>query len=146
MTTSEVTPRTHQEQLISIRQEIQELTTQEVNLRERRNTAVRVAVSLQIPVAHLARDAGLSRELLHRILRNAHVSQPLHDSTAPVAQNTLLVTQESLTTITASRTGAEKRRADVIRQVAATQELTRTQISQFAGVSLETVRKVCLIS
>lgn len=144
MPTPESAQETLQEQLISIRNEFQTLTTQEASLREKRNAAVRVAVSRQIPVAHLARDAGISRELLHRILRSDHGPLPESDSTAGEALANLLDSQESLTAIAAKRVGTKKRRAVAILNAAASPEVTRKEIALCAGVSSETVRKICL--
>lgn len=146
MSTPDLTRETPQEQLISIRQEIQRLTSQEVSMREKRNTAVRVAVAQRIPVMHLARNAGVSREILHRILRAGPQLMPESDSAAVEALANLLDLQGSLTAISVKRSHAEKHRAVTIRKAVALQENTRTDIASWAGVSSETVRKVCIAS
>ena len=144
MHTPESAHTTSQEQLISIRKEIQTLTIQETDLRKKRNAAVLVAVSRQIPVAHLARDVGVSRELLHRILHSDHGPIPEPVPTAGEAHANVLAAQESLTTIADKRVSVQTQRAVAILRAAASHAVTRKEIALCAGVSSETVRKICL--
>lgn len=118
----------------------------EKSLRAERNEAVRATVAQGASVTHLARTGGISRELLHRILRAAPPAQPGARGVACDGDGvaTLASIQKPLDAAASNRAALEKRRALAIRRAVQETGVTRTEIARWAGVSSETVRKVCL--
>lgn len=135
-----------QKLLEEIREEFLAALTLETTLRAERNEAVRAAVAQGASVTHLARTGGISRELLHRILRAAPPAQLGAHGVAGegVGVETLATTQKSLDAAASKRAVLENRRAAAIRLAVEGAGVTRTEIARWAGVSSETVRKVCL--
>lgn len=135
-----------QKLLEEIHKEFLAALTLENTLRAERNEAVRAAVAQGASVTHLAKTGGISRELLHRILRAAPPTQlGVHGAAGEGAGVLVLVTtQKSLDTAASMRAALENRRAAAIRLAIEGAGVTRTEIARWAGVSSETVRKVCL--
>lgn len=136
----------NQKLLEEIREEFLAALTLENTLRAERNEAVSAAVNQGVSVTHLARTGGISRELLHRILPAAPPAQlGVHGAAGEGAGvEALITTQKSLDTAASKRAALENRRAAAIRLAVEGAGVTRTEIARWAGVSSETVRKVCL--
>lgn len=138
--------RSKQRQLEKIHQEFLDLLAKENTLRAERNEAARSAVANGVSVTHLARAGGISRELLHRILR---ASPPARAGAGKARGkgdgiDALAAIQKSLGAAASKRASIEKQRAVAIREAVNAHGWTRTEIARWAGVSSETVRKVCL--
>lgn len=140
MATTDDTDTTAQNHLEELRHEIQKLVHQETTLRGARDAAVHAARNQNIPVSHLAHEAGLSREILHRILRTQpHTATPATSKTAAIQQ--LKTTQIELTKILTRKTTLQKKRAHLIRETIHASNLSRTTVALISGVSTETIRK-----
>ena len=127
-----------QRQLEKIHQEFLGLLAKENSLRAERNEATR-----------LAKAGGISRELLHRIIRAKPLTQPEVSVVIGVTGEgdfveALAAAQKSLDAAASKRAALEVRRAAAIRLAVQGAGVTRTEIARLAGVSSETVRKVCL--
>lgn len=134
-----------QRRLEKIHQEFLGILAKENTLRAERNEAVLAAVAQGVSVTHLARTGGISRELLHRILRAAPPAQLGARGVAGDGDGVtaLASAQKSLDAAASKRAALEKQRAVAIRRAVDCAGLTRTEIAHLAGVSTETVRKVC---
>ena len=138
-----------QRQLEKIHQEFLGLLAKENSLRAERNEAVRTAVAQGSSVTRLAKAGGISRELLHRIIRAKPLTQPEVSVVIGVTGEgdfveALAAAQKSLDAAASKRAALEVRRAAAIRLAVQDADVTRTEIARLAGVSSETVRKVCL--
>lgn len=136
-----------QQQLLEeINKEFLVARAKEKSLRVERNEAVRAIVAQGASVTHLARTGGISRELLHRILRAAPPAQPGSRGVAGDGDGVTVIAsiQKPLDAATSERAGIEKQRAAAIRGAVDGAGATRTEIARWAGVSSETVRKICL--
>ncbi|POH72508.1 hypothetical protein [Arthrobacter glacialis] len=135
-----------QQLLEEIHKEFLGVLAKESTLRAERNEAVRAVVAQGASVTHLARAGGISRELLHRILRAAPSAQPGARGVAGDGDDVtaLASIQKSLDAAVSKRAALEKQRALAIRRAVDGTGVTRTEIARWAGVSSETVRKVCL--
>lgn len=138
--------RSKQRQLEKIHQEFLDLLAKENTLRAERNEAARSAVAHGVSVTHLARAGGISRELLHRILRASPPARAGAGKARGKGEGieALAAIQKSLDAAASKRASIEKQRAVAIRDAVNANEWTRTEIARWAGVSSETVRKVCL--
>lgn len=134
------------QRLEKIRKTHQALVSSEYALRGARNNAVLTAVATGAPVTHLAKAAGISRELIHRILRFSPEGIAHTNQTAGAAVASLATAQKSLDAVSAKRAHVEHQRADAIRDAVSRCTSTRAEVARFAGVSTETVRKTCLVS
>lgn len=135
-----------QRHLEKIHQDFLDQLAKENTLRAGRNEAARSAVAHGVSVTHLARAGGISRELLHRILRASPPARAGAGKATGKGQGaeTLAAIQKSLDAAASKRAGIEKQRAVAIRGAVHDAGVTRTEIARWAGVSSETVRKVCL--
>lgn len=138
-----------QRQLEKIHQEFLGHLAKENSLRAERNEAVRTAVTQGSSVTHLSKAGGISRELLHRILRATPLTQSEVSGVTGVAGEgdfveALAAAQKSLDATASKRAVLEDRRSAAIRLAVECAGVTRTEIACWAGVSSETVRKVCL--
>lgn len=138
-----------QQLLEKFHKEFRDALTLESSLRAERNEAVRVAVAQGASVTHLAKTGGVSRELLHRILRATPLAQLEVSGATGVTGvgdfvEALAAAQKSLDAAASKRAALEARRAAAIRLAVQGAGVTRTEIARLAGVSSETVRKVCL--
>lgn len=140
MATTDDPATTAQTRLEKLRHEFQKLDHQETTLRGARNTAVHTARNQNIPVSHLAHEASLSRELLHRILRTQpHTPTPATSKTAAIKQ--LKTTQAELTKILTRKSTLQKERTQLIRETIQASGLPKSAIARAAGISTETIRK-----
>ena len=140
MATTDDTAATTQNNLEELRHEYQKLVHQETTLRGARDAAVHAARNQNIPVSYLALDAGVSREILHRILRTQpHTATPATSKTAAIKQ--LKTTQTELTTVLTQKSTLQKKRAHLIREAIQTTGLSKSAIAHAAGISTETIRK-----
>lgn len=135
---------TQKQRLEEIRKTHRALVASEHALRDARNTAVLNAVAMSAPVTHLAKAAGISRELVHRILRAAQMPRVPNDLLREEAIEKLCSSQRALESVVFSRVQLEKRRAAAIQEAVLSNGSPRGVIADLAGVSVETVRKVFL--
>lgn len=142
MVTTDDTATTAQTRLEQLRHEFQKLVHQETKLRGARDAAVHAAKNQNIPISHLANEAGISRELLHRILRTQpHTPTPTTPKTAAIQQ--LKTTQAELAKILTRKTTLQKKRTQLIRETIHASVLPKPAIARAAGISTETIRKTC---
>lgn len=148
MATTDGPDTTAQTRLEELRHQFQKLVDQETKLRCARNAAVHAARNQNIPISHLANEASLSRELLHRILRilrilrtQPHTPTPATSKTAAIQQ--LKTTQTELTKILTRKTNLQKKRTQLIRETIQASVLPKSAIARAAGISTETIRKTC---
>lgn len=142
MATTDGPDTTAQTRLEELRHQFQKLVDQETKLRCARNAAVHAARNQNIPISHLANEASVSRELLHRILRTQpHTPAPATSKTAAIQQ--LKTSQTELTKILTRKTNLQKKRTQLIRETIQAFVLPKSAIARAAGISTETIRKTC---
>lgn len=143
MATTDDPATTAQTRLEELHREFQKLVDQETTLRGARNIAVHAAKNQNIPVSHLAHEAGISRELLHRILRTQPHTSPTPPTSKNAAIKQLKTTQAELTKILTRKSILQKKRTQLIRETIQASILPRITVALFSGVSTETIRKIC---
>lgn len=144
MSTTTVPAGDARDRLKNVQRAHKRIVAEERLLRAVRDTAVHDAKAHQVPITHLATAAGVSREILHRILRTPPQTcmDPASSSLLEAIQQ-LTDAQEALAETVQRRSSLEQSRAQLIRSVVSTSSTSRKEVAQLAGVTTETVRKLC---
>lgn len=143
MATTDGTAATAQARLEELRLEFKKLVHQETTVRGARDTAVHAAKNQNIPISHLANEAGVSRELLHRIIRTQLRTHPTPATSKTAAIQQLKTNQAELAKILTRKSSLQKKRAQLIRETIQASDLPKSAIARAAGISTETIRKTC---